>query len=309
MNNPLRIGSRRSLLAITQSRQVGDEIQRRTGTRCEIVEIDTTGDRASDDALPDIGVKGLFTRELEDQLIDGSIDIAVHSLKDLPGELPAGLVLGAVGKREDPRDVLVTRSGNSLRALAESARIGTGSLRRAAQVRALRADIEIAPIRGNVPTRLRKLDEGHYDAIILAAAGLTRLGLAKRITEYFDIEQMIPAAGQGALGIECRGDDDAVLELLASIDDPADSICCRAERRVQARLDVGCNAPAGVHAMLRGDSITVHAFVSDTSGARILKTSERASRADADAVADAVATRLIEDGANELLAFIRKSDE
>ncbi len=304
MNDPLRIGSRRSRLAMTQSTHVRDLIRERTGVRCEIVGIDTRGDLDRTSPLPEVGGKGLFTRELEERLHAGDIDIAVHSLKDLPGELPEGLALGAITEREDPRDVLV---GARLDDLPPGARVGTGSVRRAAQIRALRPDLVTADIRGNVPTRLEKLERGEFDAIVLAAAGLRRLGLADRIHEAFDVSRLVPACGQGALGIECRDGDAEVLDVLArSVACEATTRCCRAERRIQAALAAGCNAPLGIHATLEDERMRIDVFVADATGERFLRESIEGDADRGDDLADALVERLLAAGANELLAEARR---
>lgn len=304
MNDPLRIGSRRSRLAMVQSAHVRDVIERRAGVRCEIVGIDTRGDLDRSSPLPEVGGKGLFTRELEERLHGGDIDIAVHSLKDLPGELPDGLALGAITAREDPRDVLV---GAALDALAPGARVGTGSVRRAAQIRHLRSDVVTVDIRGNVPTRLEKLDRGDYDAVVLAAAGLRRLGLGERITEAFPVDRVVPACGQGALGIECRSDDAEVLDLLArTVACPVTTRCGRAERRVQAALAAGCNAPLGIHAAEHDGRITIDVFVADGAGRASIRERIEGPAAEADALADALVERLRRRGADRLLAEARR---
>ncbi len=308
MSEMIRIGSRRSDLALVQSRHVRDVIETRGGVSCEIVEMDTRGDRDRTSALPAIGGKGLFTKELEDRLLSGEIDIAVHSLKDLPGELPDGLTLGAVSEREDPRDALVCAT-DTLATLAPGARVGTGSVRRAAQLAAVRADVSPCPIRGNVPTRIRKLDEGDYDAIILAAAGLRRLGLAGRVAEVFEPDTFVPAPGQGALGIECRAGDARILDLLArTIAHEPTSVCCRAERVIQMRLAAGCSAPVGIHASLHGAAVRIIAFAAGATGTRMLKETIEGPRERALNLADDLADRLVESGVNELLESARREE-
>ena len=308
MTRTIRIGSRKSRLALVQSEHVGSLLAADPEVRYEIVRVDTAGDKQRDVPLPEVGGKGLFTAELEEMLRAGSVDIAVHSLKDLPGELGAGLVVGAVGAREDPRDVLVARGGGTLAELPAGARVGTGSVRRAAQILSLRPDVAIASIRGNVPTRLEKLDRGEYDAVVLAAAGLHRLGLVKRATEFFDTAAVVPAAGQGALGIECRADDADTLRVLrARVNETAAETCCRAERAVAARLEGGCNAPLGVHATLGADGrMTIVALATDVSGRRLVRVVRTASAAEWAELAKSVAADMIEKGANELLDAARR---
>lgn len=304
----IRIGSRRSRLARTQSDHVAAVIEASTGVRCEVVAIDTTGDKRRDVPLQAIGAKGLFTKELEEMLLDGRIDVAVHSLKDLPADLPEGLTLGAITRREDPRDALVSRDGLGLDALPRGARIATGSVRRAAQIAVLRPDLEIAPLRGNVTTRLAKLDQSTCDAIVLAGAGLRRLGLAERVTEYIDIARMVPAPGQGALGVECRADDERVGDVLArSVSDRRATLACRAERRLQRRLAGGCSAPVGIHVDL-SDGCTATAFVGTPDGSRFLRESLDGTEAQAEQIADALADRLVAGGANDILESVRPTD-
>lgn len=218
---PLILATRGSSLALQQSNWVKAEIERLApGARVEILTVRTTGDRMKDEPLPQIGGKGLFTKEIEEALLEGRAHLAVHSLKDLPTQISPGLVLAAVPRREDPRDVLVSRDGKRLAGLALQARVGTSSVRRAAQLKHLRPDLQIEPLRGNLDTRLRKLREGgRLDAIVLAAAGLVRMGLAEQITEYFSEETLCPAVGQGALGIEARAEDEETLRALALLED------------------------------------------------------------------------------------------
>jgi len=308
MNSPLRIGSRRSDLALAQSRHVRDLIENGAGVSCKVVEIDTSGDRDRTSPLPAIGGKGLFTHELEEQLLAGRIDIAVHSLKDLPSMLPDGLTLGAIGAREDPRDALVS-TGPVLGALPAGSRVGTGSLRRLAQLAKNRPDVAAVPIRGNVPTRIQKLDAGEYDAILLAAAGLRRLGLAARITQLFDTDLFIPAPGQGALGVECRERDRRVLDLLArTVNDQEATTCCRAERVVQRRLDTGCNAPVGIHARLANGVIRIVAFASNETGYPAVNDAVEGPAEQFLDVAARLADRLVESGIDEILASARRKN-
>lgn len=241
----LVIGSRGSQLALWQSRWVQARL-RELGVESSIRVIQTTGDRVQDVALSKVGTKGLFTKEIEEALLDGSADLAVHSLKDMPTELPEGLILAAIPVREDPRDALV---GSTLQRLAHGARVGTSSLRRAAQLRHLRNDLDVQTIRGNVDTRLRKLDEGQFDAIVLASAGLRRLGWEDRITEYLDASVMCPAAGQGALAIETRTGE-TVVRLL---DHAGTRTQITAERALLSAMGGGCQVPIGAYATLEAD--------------------------------------------------------
>ncbi len=247
MSQTLRLGTRGSQLAVTQSGIVADAISMATGVRVELVVIKTRGDRITDRPLQEVGGKGLFTKELEDALLEGSVDFAVHSMKDMPTDNPAGLSFAAIPQRVDPRDALV---GSTLDALAPGAVVGTGSVRRALQLRALRPDLEIRGIRGNVDTRIDKQRSGEYDAILLAMAGLTRLGRADDATEALPLDTMIPAVGQGALAIQCRDDAEETRRLLESVHHEPTALCVAAERAFLARVSGGCSAPAACHATL-----------------------------------------------------------
>ena len=289
------IGSRGSQLALWQSRWVaarlgsfGEE------TRIEIIK--TKGDQVQDVPLGQMGSKGLFTKEIEDALLDGSVDLAVHSLKDMPTELPEGLVLAAIPEREDVRDALC---GRSLAELPAGARVGTGSLRRAAQLRALRPDLEVLGIRGNVDTRLRKLDEGQYDAIMLASAGLTRLGWAGRIRQYFEPSEICPAVGQGALAIETH---ESKRGLAARLHDAGTGIAVRAERALLASLGGGCQVPVGAHARLAGGGLELRGIVASTDGGRIVRSLLMGSVEAPEELGRRVAGELLLLGARELLA-------
>jgi hydroxymethylbilane synthase len=240
----LVLGTRGSILARTQSQQVADAIAAATGATVTLRLISTRGDRDRSKPLAQLGGKGLFTAELEAGLLDGSIDLAVHSLKDLPTDDAEGLVLGCFPVRQDPRDAWV---GPAIEDLPAGAIVGTGSLRRAAQVRAMRSDLEIRDIRGNVETRLAKRDAGEYDAIVLAMAGLARLGIQRDDVTPLTVDQMVPAVGQGALGVQCRDGDSRVLGLLGAIEHPETRVCAEAERAFLATLGGGCNVPAGCH--------------------------------------------------------------
>ncbi len=288
-----------------QSKHVSALLDAASGRPCEIINIVTRGDVILDRSLPEIGGKGLFTQELEDQLLDGTIDLAVHSLKDLPTELPAGLTLGAVSAREDPRDVLVSTGGVSFDDLPARARVGTGSLRRRAQILRRRPDLTILDIRGNVPTRIDKLDRGDYDAIVLAAAGLKRLGFGHRISDSFDPDVLVPAPGQGALGIECRAGDDEILAILQAVHDEDTAAACRVERRVLQALEGGCNTPMGVHAECDGKSIRVIAVVANPDGSRCLRESAEGDAASWQSIADGLVERLRELGAGEIIESAR----
>ncbi|MCK5801085.1 MAG: hydroxymethylbilane synthase [Deltaproteobacteria bacterium] len=249
----LRIATRKSQLALWQANWVAAMLQAaHPGLEVELVRVVTQGDKILDVPLAEVGGKGLFVKEIEDALLEGRADIAVHSMKDVPAVLPPGLVLPVICERADPRDAWCCPSGQSLEDLPPGAVVGTSSLRRQVQLRARRPDLVLQSLRGNVDTRLRKLDEGQYAAIVLAAAGLDRLDLADRATTRLSAETMLPAVGQGAVGVECREDDDTTRALVAPLHHGATAICVHAERTFLARLDGGCQVPIGCHAILEG---------------------------------------------------------
>ena len=260
--------------------------------------IKTTGDKITDVALSQVGSKGLFTKEIEEALLAGAIDLAVHSLKDLPGDLPAGLTLAAIPEREDPRDALI---GRALEDLPAGARVGTGSLRRSAQLRARRSDLRIEDIRGNVDTRLRKLDEGRYDAIVLASAGLRRLGLENRITELFNPSVMCPAVGQGALAVETRDDGGAVFQIAQRLEHPETRARITAERAVLSSLGGGCQAPMGAHAYLDGETLIVIAVIISPDGTHKIRHYNQGPVSEAAALGHTLAERLLREGGKEIL--------
>jgi hydroxymethylbilane synthase len=264
-------------------------------TRIEIIK--TTGDKITDVPLSQAGGKGLFTKEIEDALLDGSIDLAVHSLKDMPTELPAGLILAAIPEREDPRDALI---GKSLSELKNGSRVGTSSLRRAAQLKAYGATAET--LRGNVDTRLRKLDEGQYDAIVLAAAGLRRLGWEERICELLPVEVMCPAPGQGALAIETRNDRGPAHIVAGKLDHAESRIAVTAERALLATLGGGCQVPVGAHATLEGSVIHLRAIVISPDGARVVRGELRGN--DPGELGDTLGKQLLSEGAREILSEV-----
>lgn len=252
-SRPLRVGSRGSQLALWQANHISSLLRER-GHEVEIEIIHTTGDKITDVALAKVGTKGMFTKEIEEALAAGRVDLAVHSLKDLPTELPKGFEIAAITKREDPRDAFCSRKYSKIGDLPQGARVGTSSLRRQAQLMAIRRDLEIHPLRGNVDTRLRKLEQGEYDAIILASAGLRRLGKTDLIKQIIPAEIMCPAAGQGALGIEIREGDERIRELLKFLDDPAARVATTCERALLNSLGGGCQVPIGAFAELRSAS-------------------------------------------------------
>ena len=295
----LVIGSRGSRLALWQAEWVKGELGRH-GYFADIEIIKTTGDRITDVPLAQVGTKGLFTKEIEEALLAGRVDLAVHSLKDLPTELPAGLRLGAVPRREDPRDVLVSRDGRRLAELPAGARVGTSSLRRSAQLRHARPDLDLEPVRGNLDTRLRKLEEGQFAALLLAAAGLRRLGWEARITEYLEPEVMCPAIGQGALGIEARTDDAATLDALAHLDDRAARLETAAERALLAGLGGGCQVPFGGFARLQHDGrLLLGGVVASPDGRRLFRASGEGT--DPEELGARLAEQLLRDGAAQVL--------
>lgn len=244
----IRIATRKSFLALWQARHIGTCITRHwPGIRIQLVPMLTTGDTFLKNKLATIGGKGLFVKELEEALMSDEADIAVHSMKDVPTELPEGLIMAAICKRDNPLDALISRNGLLLNELPANSRIGTSSPRRQFQLKTLRPDCDMVTLRGNIHTRLKKLDAGEFDAIILAAAGLERLGMQDRITQVFDENQMLPAAGQGILGVECRQTDEELLKLLAPLNDPLSERCIEAERQVTALLGGNCHVPLAVH--------------------------------------------------------------
>lgn len=254
---PWILGTRGSKLARAQSQRVADQLAAATGRAVELRILSTRGDRITDRPLSQVGGKGLFTAELEAGLRDGSLDFAVHSLKDLPTDDPDGLVLGALPERADPRDVLV---GSTLAALPQGAVLGTGSARRRVQLRHQRPDLDVRGIRGNVDTRIGKQRSGEYAAVVLAAAGLHRVGLADAITEAIDVAHCVPASGQGCLGVQCRADDTAMLEALATIHHPPTAAAVTAERVFLAAVEGGCSIPASCHAWFVGEVLHARAF-------------------------------------------------
>ncbi len=296
----LTIGSRGSQLALWQARWIQARIQSfGLETRLEIIH--TTGDKITDVALSKVGAKGLFTKEIEEALLSGAIDLAVHSLKDMPTELPDGLTLAAIPEREDPRDAMV---GRSLAALAPNAKVGTSSLRRAAQLRAQRPDLEIENIRGNLDTRLRKLDEGQYDAIVLASAGLGRLGWEHRITELLDPEVMCPAVGQGALAVETRADEGAAQEIARRLEHRESRIAVTAERAVLAALGGGCQVPIGAYATVDTGALHLRAIIVSPDGTEIIRKETRGASEDAAAIGAALGEQLLAEGGRQILEAV-----
>lgn len=306
MVQKITIGTRGSQLALWQTNWVKAEIEKRhPGIEVEVQVISTKGDRVLDVSLPKLGEqgKGLFTKELEDAIFERRVDLAVHSLKDLPTELPAGLQIGAICEREDVRDALVARGPISgFNELPQRALIGTSSLRRQAQLRAARPDLVIEPVRGNVDTRLRKLDERQYDAIVLAAAGLHRLGHANRITEHLSEELMLPAVGQGALAIETREDDSVIEEIIHVLDHEATRHACTAERAFLKGLGGGCLVPIAAHATIESDVMTLNGLVSSPDGSEAVRGKQSGPWEDAQLIGRQLADDLLALGAARILA-------
>ena len=298
----IRVGTRSSLLATTQARQVADLVRERLGHDVELVEVATEGDRTTA-PLASLGGTGVFVTALREALLDDRVDVAVHSLKDLPTAPAPGIALAAVPPREDPRDVVVARDGLTLGELPVGSRVGTGSPRRAAQLHALGLGLEVVDIRGNVDTRLGKVASGEYDAVVLARAGLARLGRLGDVTEVLDPLQMLPAPGQGALAVECRADDD-LLAALATIDDPATRAAVTAERAVLATLEGGCSAPIGALADVAegddGDELWVRAVALSPDGSLSVRMSASGRPEDAADLGARLATGMLADGAGEL---------
>jgi hydroxymethylbilane synthase len=302
--NPLRIATRGSALALWQANHLREALEAKCGIASEIVVVKTTGDRFASAPLEQIGLKGVFTKELEDALIDGRADLAVHSMKDVPTELSAACRISTVFRREDPRDALVSRDGQSLSALPPSARVGTGSLRRSAQLLAVRPDLAMAEIRGNVDTRLRKLDSGGYDAIVLAKAGLDRLGFSARITEILPPDVVLSAVGQGALGVEFLAAREDEFRALDRLVDSETMRAVEAERAVLAELQGGCRLPLGAWARFEKGAMLLDACVLSADGSESIRRSrsgECASARDAAKLGKSVAGELLEAGADRLL--------
>lgn len=298
----IRIATRKSPLALWQAEHVAALLENTfPDLKTELVKMTTQGDKILDAPLAKIGGKGLFVKELEVGMLEGTADIAVHSMKDVPVEFPEGLHLAAILQREDPTDAFISRRYRSLNDLPKTARIGTSSLRRQCQIKALFPDAEILTLRGNVNTRLGKLDADEYDAIILASAGLKRLGMAERITECLDTSISLPAIGQGAIGIECRVDDQEVNDMLAQLHDQETGICVRAERAMNARLQGGCQVPIAGFAEIDGDVLMMRGLVGDPSGSRIFRCERKGRLYEADFIGTTIAEDLLSQGADKVL--------
>lgn len=304
----LRIGTRGSQLAIWQANKVAELIKARyPDITVELVKIKTTGDKILDSPLAKIGDKGLFVKEIEIALADGKVDIAVHSAKDMPTDIPPGLVLAAFLKRDDPSDALISADGRKLSELRKGTVIGTSSLRRRAQLLTWRADLNFVDLRGNVDTRLRKLTEKGLDAIILSGAGLTRLGLGDKITERIPTSIVVPAVGQGLIVVEARAEDREVLDIIAFLNDRDTAVCVTAERAFSEAIGGGCQVPMGALAVTEGENLGMRAVVASLDGCRVLSADITAPADDPVSVGCVLARRLRERGADEILAEIRRT--
>jgi hydroxymethylbilane synthase len=304
------IGSRGSKLAMIQAEWVRDQIKFfRSNLDFHIKKISTSGDKITDVPLAKVGGKGLFTKEIENELLSGDIDLAVHSMKDLPTELPKGLTIGAVPLREDARDALVSRDKKTLSQLHEGAVIGTCSLRRKAQLLAARPELRVADLRGNLDTRLRKMEEGQFDAIVLACAGIRRLGRREVVSEIIDIDVIVPAVGQGALCIEIRENNRFVEELLAPVNSGETNLAVRAERALMAELEGGCQVPVGGHARMEKGKLVLYGLVASLWGERIVRAQEAGSPEEPEEIGKRVAARLLSMGAKEILDEIKGYEE
>ena len=301
----IRIATRKSPLALWQAEHVRDRLRAlHPGLQVELLTMSTQGDRVLDSPLAKIGGKGLFVKELEQGMLDGRADIAVHSMKDVPAELPEGLAIGAILDREDPRDAFVSSSHDSVDALPQGARVGTSSLRRQCQLRARRPDLEILDLRGNVGTRLGKLDAGDYDAIVLACAGLKRLGMEERITHALSPDEMLPAIAQGVIGIECRSDDMHVNNLIAPLNHVDTHVRTTAERAMNATLAGGCQAPVAGYSVLNDGVLELRGLVGQPDGSEVIHADVSGAAADAALLGRQLASELLSRGAREILTAL-----
>jgi hydroxymethylbilane synthase len=304
-NSLIRIATRKSALALWQAEFVKAELEKyHANLTVELVPMSTQGDKILDTPLAKIGGKGLFVKELEVAILEGRADIAVHSMKDVPVDFPDGLELHTICEREDPRDAFVSNRYKSIDELPSGAIVGTSSLRRQCQIKAQRPDLTIRDLRGNVNTRLAKLDAGQYDAIILAAAGLIRLQMSERITALMSAEQSLPANGQGAVGIECRSDDTLTKSLLAPLEHNETRIRVLAERAMNRKLQGGCQVPIGAYATVNGDTLTLDGLVGALDGSVILKHQLTGNIADPEHIGEQLAEQLLAQGANTILADV-----
>jgi hydroxymethylbilane synthase len=298
---PLRIGTRGSLLAKWQADSVRKQLFQITGIEGEIVVIKTSGDKLQQSPLTQIGGKGVFIKELEDALLDEAVDIAVHSVKDVPTETPSRLSFPAVCRRDDARDCLVSGNGVTLASLRYGARVGTSSVRRQAQIRHIRPDLDVRDLRGNVDTRLRKVDSGEYEAVVLAKAGLDRLGWSHRISETLSPEICMPAVGQGAMAVECRLKDTEIADVLATLDDSETRSAIIAERALLAILQGGCQVPLGAWARVEHDELVLEACICSPDGSQCIRRRAASSQGQPVALGEHVARLLLEAGAQSIL--------
>lgn len=304
----LRIATRQSRLALWQAEHVAARLREaHPGLVVELVPMTTQGDRIVDRSLAQVGGKGLFIKELEVAIAEGRADIAVHSMKDVPSDMPPGMILAAMLSRADPRDAFVSLRHENFNSLPHGARVGTSSLRRQCQLKYARPDLQLLTLRGNVETRLRKLQEEQYDAIVLAAAGLIRLGLEDRITHRFELEQFVPAVGQGIIGIECRADDARSIELVRALNDAVAWQCCETERAFALRLQGSCQSPIAGYARIEGGRILLRGVIGSPDGQEIYRGDHDGTVADLQAVGTALADRLLDAGARALLDKLRLS--
>jgi len=311
MGDVIRIGTRGSKLALWQAEWVKSALENRSpGVSVELVVIKTKGDKIQDVPLAKVGGKGLFVKEIEEAILDGRVDLAVHSMKDMPAEIPEGLCIGAVPVREDPRDVFISSSGRHLDALPQGARVGTSSLRRAAQLRHGRPDLDVQPLRGNLDTRMRKLDEGQFDAVVLAAAGVKRLDLAHRITQSLAPETMLPAVGQGALCIEVRENDPRIGPLARGLDHGETRRAVTGERAFLHKLEGGCQVPIAAHGVIDGERLTLSGLVAELDGSAMIKETLSGPATDAGEIGVRLAQRLLDRGAGDILERLKaEADE
>ena len=308
MKDKVVIGTRGSKLALWQAEWVKSLIlDINPALSVELMKIKTTGDKIQDVPLAQVGGKGLFVKEIEEAMLKGEIDLAVHSMKDVPTVLPQGLHIPCITKREDPRDAFISNKYDSLAALPKGATLGTSSLRRSCQLLALRPDIKIVSLRGNFDTRIRKLDEGQFDAIILAAAGANRLGLTDRVRQWIDAEVCLPAIAQGAVGIECRKDDKFINDLIAPLKHEESAICVSAERAALLKLEGGCQVPIAAHAVLSGERLSIKGLVGSVDGSVIIRSGKEGLASEAMAIGIALAEELLDKGADKILAEVYDS--
>lgn len=297
----LRIATRKSPLALWQARHVAALLQQKHGLRSELVELSTEGDRFLSAPLSKVGGKGLFVKEIEAAVMDGRADLAVHSLKDMTSEMPPELMLACIPEREDPRDAFVGRKGKTLYDLPQGAKVGTSSLRRTCQILEKRPDIQIVSLRGNVQTRLRKIEENDLHGAVLALAGLRRLELEQHVTEVLDPELSLPAVGQGALAIQCRSDDAELRGWLSALEDRTTRIAVTAERAFLARLEGGCSVPLAAHATVTDGQVKIVGLVGSPDGTQVVRAERSGPEAEAHALGNALAEALLSQGARDIL--------